>query len=61
MPLLFFYILLLFYATASSAPQQLSAQQLVDSSEFLIYEDMDLVAAKKLNKKHDNSLKHKTT
>lgn len=51
MSLLFFYILLFCYATALPAQQQLSAQQLVDSSEFLIYEDMDLVAAKRLNKK----------
>lgn len=50
MPLLFFYILLFFYATALPAQQQLAAQQLVDSSEFLIYEDMDLVLANRLNK-----------
>jgi CHAT domain-containing protein/tetratricopeptide (TPR) repeat protein len=51
MPLLFFYIFLFFCATTLPAQQQLSAQQLVDSSEFLIYEDMDLVAAIRLNKK----------
>lgn len=51
MPLLLFYILLFFSATTLSAQAPISAQQLVDSSEFLIYEDMDLVAAKRLNKK----------
>lgn len=51
MPLFFFYILLFFYATILPAQEQLSAQQLVDSSEFLIYEDLDLVLAKSLNKK----------
>jgi CHAT domain-containing protein/tetratricopeptide (TPR) repeat protein len=57
MPLLFFYVLLFFYATALSAQQQLSPQELVDSSEFLIYEDMDLVTAKRLNEKAQQDFK----
>lgn len=57
MPLLPFYILLFLYATALPAQQQLSAQQLVDSSEFLIYEDMDLGLAKRLNKKAKQGFK----
>lgn len=51
MPLLLLYILLSFHATAMLAQAPLSAQKLVDSSEYLIYEDMDLAIAKRLNKK----------